>query len=226
MQTFYWEGIKWTPVIILGRLIWAGVALGITLVAAFFFRRFDPAYAEGMFYPAVTIPLVDSETDATVRPIGQIHLSRLASNSIKFHFGQMLLAELRLMIKGHHWWWYAVATGLIGVSLLAPIDVARRLILPLAWIWPLLLWAAIGTREARHYTNQLIFSTASPLHRQLPATWLAGVIVAMLAGSGVLIRLTMAGNWARVFAWAVGALFIPTWLWHWVFGVVAANCSK
>jgi len=39
---------------------------------------------------------------------------------------------------------------------------------------------------------------------------LAGVVVALLAASGVLIRLILTGNWIGIFALVVGALFIPS----------------
>jgi hypothetical protein len=122
----------------------------------------------------------------------------------------MLLNELRLMLKGLRWWWYVVALGLVIASLLSPIEAARQWVLPVAWIWPLLTWSAMGTREARHRTNQLVFSTAHPLRRQLPAIWLAGVIVALLTGGGVAVRLVLAGVWTGLLAWIIGALFIPT----------------
>jgi hypothetical protein len=68
----------------------------------------------------------------------------------------------------------------------------------------------MGSREMRHATHQLVFSAARPLTRQLPATWLAGVVVAVLAGSGVLVRLLLAGDGPGLFAWLAGALFIPS----------------
>lgn len=71
----------------------------------------------------------------------------------------------------------------------------------------MLIWSAMGTRETRYRTSQLIFSSAHPLRRQLSATLLAGVIVALLAASGVLMRL-IPGNWIGVLALVVGALFI------------------
>ena len=43
LTTFRWEGLDWTREIILGRLFWLGVGLGLALLAALFFRRFDPA---------------------------------------------------------------------------------------------------------------------------------------------------------------------------------------
>jgi hypothetical protein len=68
----------------------------------------------------------------------------------------------------------------------------------------------MGTREARQGTEQLVFSIAHPLSRQLPACWLAGVLVAMLTGSGTGLRLLLARDSAGLAAWAGGALFIPT----------------
>ncbi|HEX3554932.1 MAG TPA: hypothetical protein VIA62_17040 [Thermoanaerobaculia bacterium] len=79
----------------------------------------------------------------------------------------MLRAELRLLLKGQRWWWYAVAAGLIVAGFAVP-EAGRRIVLPLAWIWPLLLWSSLGAREARFATDGLVFSAARPLRRQLP----------------------------------------------------------
>ena len=43
LSTFRWDGLDWTGPIIVGRLCWLGVGLGLSLLAAVFFRRFDPA---------------------------------------------------------------------------------------------------------------------------------------------------------------------------------------
>ena len=43
LTTFRWEGLDWTREIIVSRLCWLGVGLGLALLAAIFFRRFDPA---------------------------------------------------------------------------------------------------------------------------------------------------------------------------------------
>jgi hypothetical protein len=57
------------------------------------------------------------------------------------------------------------------------VDVVRAYLYPIAWIWPLLLWSAMGNREMRYQTNQLVFSTAHPLLSQLPMQWLTGVLL-------------------------------------------------
>jgi ABC-2 type transport system ATP-binding protein len=121
-----------------------------------------------------------------------IHLSPLSPAALRFRAAAVLLAELQLMLKRQRWWWYVVAAGLLIASLANPAQDARRELLPWVWLWPILLWSAMGTREARHETDELVFSAAHPLRRQFPAAWFAGVIVAVLMGSGVALRLLLA----------------------------------
>jgi hypothetical protein len=216
-RTFRWEGMDWTREILLSRVILLVIAFGIALLAAVFFDRFDvsrsrgrrrssrldlAALAGGGVVPAGDGVAIDSA------PI-PVHLHPLPAGSRRFHFLDMLRAELRLLLKGQRWWWYGIAAGLIVAGLLVPEE-GRKIVLPLAWLWPVLLWSSIGAREARFATDGLVFSAAWPLQRQLPATWLAGFLLALITGSGVGIRLAISGNWQAAGAWLIGALFIPT----------------
>jgi len=73
-----------------------------------------------------------------------------------------------------------------------------------------LVWSKMGTREAHHHTHQIVYSSPSPLRRQLPAVWLSGVLLAILTGCGVAVNLALHSQWFGVLAWLVGALFIPS----------------
>jgi hypothetical protein len=99
---------------------------------------------------------------------------------------------------------------MVAASLLTPVGEVPFSMLALAWLWPLLIWSAMGGREGRHHTDQIVFSAAYSLRRQLPATWLAGVIIAMITGGGVAIRYALVDDGPSLFAWVVGALFIPS----------------
>jgi hypothetical protein len=103
-----------------------------------------------------------------------------------------------------------VAGALIVAGLLLPLDTARGVMLPLAWLLPVLTWSKLGTRETRFRTDQLVFSSANILRRQLPAAWLAGVLLAVVTGGGVALNLALHGQLPVVLALAVGALFIPS----------------
>ena len=113
------------------------------------------------------------------------------------------------MLKGRRWWGYAGAAGfVIGGAVNSAAD-AQGKILAFAWLWPVLVWSAMGAREAKHDTDALVFSSAHALSRQLSAVWVAGVILAMGTGGGVGGRMLVAGQWAGLGAWMVGAMFIP-----------------
>jgi hypothetical protein len=121
----------------------------------------------------------------------------------------LLLAELRLMLKGIRWWWLIIALGLFVASLLAPAGIARQL-LPVLWVLPLALWSSMGCREARYGTDQLVFSVPHPLRAQLPAIWLAGILITLAMGGGVAIKFGLTLDWMHLLAWGTGVLFIPT----------------
>jgi len=209
LTTFLWDGVHWTLPIIMGRLIWVGLALGIALLAAMFFHRFDPARESARAVPAKPQALPEPEVTPPRTVTVPVSLSRIKQAAPRFRFGAMVLAELRLALKGVSRWWYAVAGCLIVAGAVSPLTISRG-VLVAAWIWPILIWSAMGTREARLGTGQLVFSTVYPLRRQLPACWVAGVAVAALSGCGTLIRLLAARDLMGACAWMVGALFIPT----------------
>jgi hypothetical protein len=211
LTTFRWDGLAWTTQVVVGRLWWLGVGLGLALLAAVFFRRFDPARERTKQTTKVAkLPPPSEISEGPVVPEA-VHTATLhpLTNPPRFSFLFMVLAELRLALHGVSLWWYLVAVGLFAAGLFTPVFISRGFLIA-AWIWPLLIWSAMGTRETRLRTDQLVFSTAHPLRRQLPACWLAGVIIAILAGGGTGIRLLVAGEQLGLLAWMVGALFIPT----------------
>jgi len=211
LNTFRWEGLDWTREIIVGRLWWVGVGLGLALLAAVFFRRFDPARERSRRARKVERQPPSSELveDSVVTDLAHAATLHPLTRRPRFSFVFMVLAELRLALHGISLWWYLVAAGLVAAGLFTPVPISRGFLV-VAWIWPLVLWSAMGTRERRLRTDQLVFSTAHPLRRQLPACWLAGVIITVLTGSGTAVRLLLAGDQLGLIAWTAGALFIPT----------------
>ncbi|HEV2489589.1 MAG TPA: ABC transporter permease subunit [Candidatus Acidoferrales bacterium] len=209
-HVFHWNGFQWTAEILMSRLFWFGVAIGVTMLAATLFDRFDPARGRPQLAAFQGNGASEMAVTNTRAPAETFSAARLAKAATRFRFGSMFTAEFRLMLKGQHWWWYVVALGFLIAETATPLPAARSQILIFAWIWPVLLWSAMGTREAGWETAPLVFSSARSLSRQLPAAWLAGVAVALLTGSGYGIRLVIASDERGLFAWLVGALFIPS----------------
>src|SRR4029077_18050985 len=94
-------------------------------------------------------------------------------------------------------------------QLFAPTGASQQILLPIAWLWPVLLWSGLGSREKRNGTEGLVFASPRLLTRQWPATWLAGVLLSVATGAGLAVRLAMAGDGMGLAAWAAGALFVP-----------------
>jgi len=207
---FHWSGVNWTPDIILKRFTFFGIAIVLTLVASLFFDRFDPSRTKPRrMKNAAAIP--QPEVVTVAQSLTQsVHLTPLTAPANGFAFVRVLISELKLILKGQPWWWYAVAGGLFVASLVNTVENVRAFVLPIAWLWPILIWSGLGNREIRHNAHQMVFSSAAPLMRQLPAAWLAGFIVTLLAGGGVALKLISAGDGAGLLAWLSGALFIPS----------------
>jgi hypothetical protein len=215
-KRFLWSGIRWSNVLLLGRLTWFGLATAVALLASLFFHRFDPAreyFARARTRPAMPLMPHDEPTMADVSAVAKTssgHLTPLASGGLKEQFPHLVAAELRLMLKGHRWWWYLVAGGLFIGCLASPLEASRRGVIVVAWLWPILLWSQMGCRERRYSTESLIFSSQGILQRQLPAAWTAGVLASLLTGGGLGIRLLLARDLPGIAAWTVAALFIPS----------------
>jgi hypothetical protein len=118
--------------------------------------------------------------------------------------------EQKLLFKGQRWWWYLVAVGLFIASLVNTPENVRSFILPITWLWPILIWSGLGNREMRHNVGQMVFSSVSPLTRQLPATWMAGFLVTVVTGGGAAIKFLIAGDDASLLVWFSAALFVPS----------------
>jgi hypothetical protein len=219
MQTFLWSGFDWTAVA--GpRLLYVAVALLLAAVAALPFDRFDPARGR-MRAPrqsrlsAWRQQLVERFGPLLFRPAaiwtgiergGQLTPVVAANNPLSL-FAQIVMAEGKLLLKGRPFLWYAVAIGLILASLTTDLTTLRRWLLPIIWLWPLPLWSEMGVREGKYGVDQLLFSAPAPLWRQLPASWIAGVLLYFVLGSGALLRFLTEP--ALLPGFLAGALFIP-----------------
>jgi hypothetical protein len=213
-KTFLWNGMDWTTPALLGRLMPVAVALLLALLAAVFFDRFDPARGGLGRAPKpakASAGSVETNRDGETRAAihSAAHLTPLQSAATRSRMIALIAAEFRLMLKGKRLWWYAIAIGLCVACAASPLEVARADILPFAWIWPLLLWSAMGTRENQFATGSLVFSAPNAVPRQLIANYAAGVMVAAITGAGIAIRMLVAADIAGLAAWAAAVLFIP-----------------
>jgi len=234
VQSFRWEGVPWTTSQILLRLAWCGVAIVLVLFAAVVFDRFDSAgwlgrarrkvahapadaaFANGTASEngattstesAVSVGISARPTAARVTPA---RLNALAVGDRSNAFVRLFVAELKLAVKGLHWWWYAVAAGLLIAQATAPLATARQQLLGTSWLWLVLVWSGMGARESLFGTRALLFSSARILPRQLFACWLAGFVLAVAFGSGAGLRIFATQGAGALLPWIAGAALLPS----------------
>ena len=207
-----WGGIEWGWSGIALRFAWFAVVALMLLAVSFVFDRFENVKADSLPARKRKAQLVtESAAARAVRSRhANIKLSSARAASVAGAFPQMVLAELRLALKGFRWWWYVVAAGLLVSQFVTPLNVSRGPLLALAWLWPTLVWSGLGTREKSRGTEQVVFSCPGILVRQFPASWVSGILIALVCGAGAAVRLALSGDYAGGVAWLAGAIFVPT----------------
>jgi len=213
-RVFNWTGVDWTPDIVGAQWLWAVLGLGLVLFSAVWFARFDPS-KEGLLRPRGK-PGEAKEGEPTSP---RIKLPRMALPSLSplvsklaqvNPFLGVLFAELRLLLNGRRWWWWAITAGLNVAILSSPLSVTMTYLLPIAWLWPLTIWSEMGNREKKNNTSQMIFASARPVLRQLPAAWLAGELAtALLVIAGAVFFLSN-GDLPGLAGWAGAVVFVPS----------------
>lgn len=216
LTTFPWNGIDWNARIVAWRLSWVLVGLGIASIAAIPFDRFDPSRGRGDTARVSKqrrrgwrrARTHDDDSSFAESAAHAVHLTPLDARAFAARPFAIVVAEWKLLTKGLRAW-YVGPLAVAIASCFVPLAPLRAIVLPLAWLWPVLLWSKLGTREAHYDTQGILFSAPHPLSRQLPATWLAGVALALLAAAPIGVRLLIAGELGAFGAWLVGAAFIP-----------------
>jgi hypothetical protein len=112
LETFVWPGLDWTAGLILQRLLWPVVSVGVALSGSLFFNRFDPASRTLVKpirkpQPSEDVP-VQEETSTHAGNLRVAHLTPLAKEG-RFHFNLLRLVwlECLLLVKGQPWYWLA-----------------------------------------------------------------------------------------------------------------------
>lgn len=221
-----WDHVSWLNDIIWWRLYWFVIAIGLTLLAALSFGRFD---AVSRLRPLprwpwrkatdVGIDRLDWENQKNnleghhkTSPVGLFTSSQQLTPVEKVsgmrYFQRVFWLELRLIIK-QPWWWYVATLALVVASLVSPAQNARTVWVPAIWLWLALTLSGLGLRESRHNTEQLVFNIPLPSVFQVSAAWLSGFFLTILTGIGG-ARLILMGEGEAALAWVIAAVFIPS----------------
>jgi hypothetical protein len=185
-KTFEWNGITFNGLFLFSRVLWLGIAFGLTYLSSFFFHRFDlklsarkkkkknlnfnekagvPVFAPGGIHRALLPPIV---TDYGIFPFIKTEL-------------------LLLLRKGSKWMWL-ITGGLWISTLFAPLSISHAYLLPVLLFLQVTRWSEIVTKEKTNRLHYFTYSSYKPLLRMLPAQILAGGLLAFALALPVMIR--------------------------------------
>ncbi len=199
---FTFAGFHWTAGDVAERLMWLVVAAGIAGAAALLFDRFSkPVRITERRPRSVFANRWHAAFERFTTPVADVVFGS--------DFGAIVLAEFRLLVRGLSFWWYVVAVGLCVFQAVAGPKL-QSIAVGLAWIWPMLIWSQLGTREHLYATEQLVFPALHPIRRQFVAQWLAAVFLAVVLASGSLAHWAVSGSLGGIEGILAGAVFVPT----------------
>ncbi|OLZ39289.1 hypothetical protein A6E15_17990 [Natrinema saccharevitans] len=177
---FHWDGGAWPHWFYANRAGLILLGLGLTAVAVVPYDRFESessSSGEGIVARVsrfLSVLRSDSSGEVVVQNVESISLTPVTDRTAG-GIGRLVRQELRLLIRGQPWWWYAGAAviGIIGLT----GSVATEAIVSIAAVWPIFLWSSMGSRPMRHRMTPFIVSSKQP-YGQFVAEWIAGALVA------------------------------------------------
>ncbi|GAB7031945.1 hypothetical protein AB0G35_20715 [Streptomyces sp. NPDC021749] len=227
LRLFTWHGFTPTAGYLLGRTLLLLLACALAVLPALWLPRYTPARTTTRTTRNTTTQTTSSTITPTTRrttaqttrrTTAQVttrttaprpDTSRRARTAPSLPL-PLWSGELRILLQGVRWWWWLGAALLLGGGLCSStVHGATRVMLPLAWIWPVLIWSRLGTQQHESGVHGMLGAYPAA-RRRLLAEWAAGLTLTAATGLGSLIRLLAAADWSAVTSWLAGALFVPS----------------
>ncbi|MGW7416991.1 hypothetical protein [Streptomyces sp. NPDC054863] len=229
LKTFDWSGFAPTGEYLFSRLLLVLTGVVLALVPMLWFPRFDPSRGRAPRDPAAVLPVGEGaerdpgtpglpaapglpapprdESASPTKTFGGVPGARAVPGNSAV---RLLVGEVRILLQGiPRWWWAGVLTLTLVSQLVTPAAGVSRFLLPLAWIWPVLIWSRLGTQ--RHESGvEAILGAYPTARRRVLAEWGAGFLLTAVAGIGPAVRMATGADTAGLLHWFLGALFIPS----------------
>lgn len=198
---FDWQGFPPGSLSLLERLEVALIALGVALLAAIPFDRFDPARRRLRRRAKATDGAPERlrpEATPAARPLPALVAADRAGG-----FASLVWAETRLALASMPKLWRVGSLAFFVAGLaVAPSEGGGVLVAAL--LWPALVWSGLGVREKQHGVEALLASAPRARERQLPALLVAGFAAGLLPCGGAVLRLLAGGQPAAAAAALAG----------------------
>ncbi|WP_316839761.1 hypothetical protein [Pedobacter gandavensis] len=206
-KLFAWEGLNWSAMFIVSRVLWMGLGLGLVYVSSLFFHRFD-------FKQALSTKKKKNaagngvEAKSIAKPI--IGINRAAMPALNFNYGiyPFVKTEFLLLIRQGNKWLWLLNGGLWLAMCFVPLHVAYSYLLPILLFLQVTRWSELTTKEKTNRVHYFAYASYKPLQRMLPAQVLAGLTLAIGLSLPVIIRCAIAADSYAILNIINGAMLI------------------
>jgi hypothetical protein len=204
IKYFLFEGISWSAVYIISRLMWIGISILAIFISAKFFHRFD--VTEKIKSRKKKTVLTENNEERNV--LQEIKLSALPSIQTDYSILPFIKTELLMLFrKGPKWFWLVNIGGMIAMPFV-PIKIAHQFILPVLWFLQVGRWSDLATKEKTNRIHYFTYAAYQPLKRLLTSQIIAGIVIAIVLASPLMIRYLIVGDLMPVLLIFAGAIFI------------------
>ena len=188
INTFVWQGIEPTIASLWGALPLLFICLSCLALAFIFFDRFSKN--------SIPENKPSSWLSFTLQTrVGGLLDTFFIALTKHFAFTRLLRLELKLILKGHSVYWFIGLLVLNIIQLFISQKLLISLVLPISWLWCVLVISQLGQLEKQFNTLELVtYSKQSSILQSL-ACYCAAWILLALVSMGSVVRFAGSAEW-------------------------------
>jgi len=203
-QLFEWQGLNWSALFIISRLVWVGASLLLIYISSLFFHRFDfKQSASTKRKKELTLNNIKSTNTS-------IGLNWATLPILTFNYGifPLVKTELLLLVRQGNKWLWLLNAGLWIAMCFTPFNITYAYLLPILLFLQVGRWSELATKEKTNRVHYFAYASYKPLQRLLTAQILSGIILAIGLSFPVIVRSVFAGDSYAILHIINGVMFI------------------
>lgn len=132
----------------------------IIFLSSIFFDRFSNQYNSKRF-SSKKISNDFSEIKSSSISFKYIseYLEKLDPVSFRLSYFQLILGEIKIVLRGRHFSWYIILSILFYLSAFSSLKLIEKFILPLIYLWTIVLWSNTSSHQYKNKTELVLLHT-------------------------------------------------------------------
>lgn len=203
-QLFEWQGLNWSALFIISRLVWVGASLLLIYISSLFFHRFDFKQSASTKRKK---ELALNNIKSTNTSIG-LNWATLPILTFNYGIFPLVKTELLLLVRQGNKWLWLLNAGLWIAMCFTPLNIAYTYLLPILLFLQVGRWSELATKEKTNRVHYFAYASYKPLQRLLTAQILSGIILAIGLSLPIIVRSVFAGDSYAILHIMDGVMFI------------------